>query len=129
MKLTVELWDKQRFILLILKHPTGIFYTNQVGGVGIYHPEIEGFAVPVSLDWSLFEDLLNDAWRGTISDAQYKEMEEHLLDYADDLKLIRNREEDAEAWVHVKVVDSPTKRPELRMFGGFEGVLTWTNSD
>jgi hypothetical protein len=31
---------------LVLMHPTGLYYTAQVGGVGCAHPEVEGFVLP-----------------------------------------------------------------------------------
>ena len=43
-------WSTGAF--LIIAHPTGIQYTNQVGGVACLHPCLEGFLVPLERDES-----------------------------------------------------------------------------
>jgi hypothetical protein len=37
-------------IMLIVEHPSGVVYQNQVGGVGCWQAELEGVLTPVGLD-------------------------------------------------------------------------------
>ena len=43
MKIILELPDT----CILVQYPTGIFYTSQVGGHSCYHPEEEGFYIPL----------------------------------------------------------------------------------
>ncbi len=46
-KVVVELFCTNG-VALIIEHPTGIFYTQQCGGVACQHREVEGYCIPFS---------------------------------------------------------------------------------
>lgn len=43
-------------VILIVSHPTGVFYTAQTGGVSCNHPECEGFAISLGSFLEEFDD-------------------------------------------------------------------------
>jgi len=40
---------------LIILHPSGVFFTNQAGGHGCFHPEVEGVFLPLPTDINRYE--------------------------------------------------------------------------
>jgi hypothetical protein len=123
---------------LIVLHPSGVFYTNQVGGHGCFHPEVEGIFIPLQTDINRYElNTLEQHFKG--SWAALNEFEANLVDTvmqrsSRDLNWIsvdRSRLKDSfEAWVYVKLNPKKTKVHDI--VSGFDdsfGVLTWPNSD
>lgn len=122
---------------LILLHPSGVLYTNQVAGYGCLHPEVEGIFVPLPVQVGRREiHALQQHFRGswhplTDADAQVVDgvFQANNLGY---LRVDRARLADSyEAWVYV-TVDHPQQDREAALFHGFTtraGVVTWMNSD
>jgi hypothetical protein len=123
---------------LIVLHPSGVLYTNQVGGHGCFHPEVEGVFFPLQTDINRYElntleqhfkgswDALND-FEADLVDTVMRRSSRNLSWISVD----RSRLKDSfEAWVYVKLDPKRTKMDELLV--GFDdafGVLTWPNSD
>jgi hypothetical protein len=113
-------------------------YTNQVGGHGCFHPEIEGVFFPLQTDVNRYElNTLEQHFRGSWD--ALNEFEANLVDTvlhrsSRDLSWIsvdRSRLKDSfEAWVYVKL--NPKKTHMHESLIGFDdslGILTWPNSD
>jgi hypothetical protein len=137
---------------LIIKWPTGIFYSNQSGGTFCMAPEEEGFFVPIGNDAdenNIFmskEDELCDYFTGSdmplegaihgISDKNADDIDNILSSpvFLDRIKVDREKlKESHEAWVHVLIYKNNTNEI-LSLFQGFDsfplkGVLVWSNSD
>lgn len=126
---------------LIAEHHSGVVYTNQVGGLLCFQAELEGVLIPLPFDIAMRQKLENLSYpqgvRGINSDFADR-IDEILRDSGTNfLKVDRDRLEDSwEAWIHVKIVDSPdiyrvrTDDPHtIYGFGESSGVLTWSNSD
>ena len=139
----IQLWQS-RSLGLIVRHPSGVRYTNQTGGYACLHPEIEGVYVPLADAYSeqvsrLAEHFVT-RWGGHCYDgidAETADFIEQVLRtswVAENLQVDRTRLEDShEAWIYVRVPGSADSgNPRLQPFSGFldaEGVLTWENSD
>ena len=51
MRIVLDVEDNERGSpRIIVSHPTGIFYTEQVGGIACWHPEAEGFVMYLNHD-------------------------------------------------------------------------------
>ena len=134
---------------ILFPAPTGVLWTNQVGGHACLHPAVEGFFVPCRLPAGLESLMVNAGMMAPIA-----ESEAWVLDTADALfeegglplkvdrdQATRGVEEglpdgSAEAWLWVEVlphdssVDSDgTQEGLLVGLVGRAGVLTWGNSD
>jgi hypothetical protein len=114
---------------VILSHPTGIIYTNQVAGYACLHPEIEGAFVPlVDGVGRPAIHALTQRFRGgweslTIDDADVIDgvlRSAHLGFITTDRKRLTDS---YEAWVYVDVDESAIKPPEslLSGFGAQKG--------
>jgi hypothetical protein len=112
---------------LIIKAPTGVIYTAQVGGTRCMHPEEEGFLVPLlGFDYSVlaaqtldyFEAPNGDSYRSFPEGAWLKAAFSVMTGFGEPLELELDREEPTwgEAWVPIKCT-----------YG--RGWLTWPNSD
>jgi len=44
----IGLYDSCNVVALIVEHPTGVFYSQQCGGISCTHPEVEGFCIPIN---------------------------------------------------------------------------------
>ena len=125
---------------LIIEFPSGVLYTNQVGGYACLHPEIEGVFVPLTNSMVPQQEVLEDffsgpKWKGSC----YSGIDEETADFIDAvfaksfctqaLQVNRAKLADSvEAWVHVLV--SPNQQSE--MWSGFDhtnGIATWLSSD
>lgn len=137
---------------LIIECPTGIIYSNQVGGTSCLHPTLEGVYVPLRNDvdqenstlispenelWNYFSGPPHDstgATRGlTTADADI--IDAVLVRWRLDTIIAVDRErlkESCEAWVCVLVLGEDEEM--IGVFRGLgqypvPGVLTWTNTD
>lgn len=129
----VELYDFDGLGLIVL-FPSGVIYTNQVGGYACLHPEAEGIFVPLSVRHKKISFALQQHFKGDWS--HLKESDADVVD-----KLLRSDnfdfigvdrtklEESFEAWVYVDIAETSEMLPILNGFGRTKGVLTWENSD
>ncbi len=106
---------------LIIKYPSGVRYSNQVGGVACLQWEAEGVYVPLYNDIIPQEQMLRDhftghKWKG----ACFNGIDTETADYIDDIlqanittrfiRVDRNRlDESVEAWIHVLISAPPDK--------------------
>lgn len=124
---------------VIVKHPSGVIYSNQTGGHACLQPEMEGVFLP--LDTDHLPENYNDGnmyalesleWRG------HRGMTPELADQVDAILTRHNfsegilvdrtkLEESHEAWVYVTL--APSEWSVYQGPAGKEGVLTWVNSD
>src|ERR1700743_2131189 len=94
---------------LIIQHPSGVFYTNQVGGHGCFHPEVEGVFFPLQTDVNRYElNTLQQHFKGGWE--ALNEFEANLVDTVlrrssrnlNWISVDRSRLKDSfEAWVYV----------------------------
>lgn len=119
---------------LIILFPSGVIYTNQVGGLGCLHPEFEGIFVPLSAGNRKIIFALGNHFRGSWTHLEEKDAKvvDRLLrnDRYGYLKVDReNLEKSFEAWIYVEVTELNDSLPLIKGFGKTKGVLTWANSD
>ena len=123
-------------LAIILSEPTGIFYTNQVGGNWCTHPEAEGVLVFVDDNYSgLYHKIASytiDLMELTKEDADF--LDSVFIRKAKYLRVDRTKLEDSmEAWIHVVFVKPEDGFPGHNLlYSGFDsksGILTWDNSD
>lgn len=147
----IRLWDFVG-VGLIVEHPSGVRYSNQTGGTGCHHPEVEGVLVPVANDVPLEDPTvlspaneLSEYFAGPTHggagatsgldprDADFIDDVLRRCGYGDVIRVDRQRlRESHEAWVRVNVMSEGALQPVL--FEGFSpypraGVLTWPNTD
>ncbi len=133
MKKIVHLWESVG-VFLIIEAPTGVFYSNQVGGTGCGHPEVEGYLVPVERysDMEEIENITRDYWHDGALKQLSKSAMKQLARAIQGLSVIigdgsskstfctidgeRLDTRNGEAWIPVKTPWGP-------------GWLTWENSD
>jgi hypothetical protein len=145
-KPTVNLW-RMVGIGLIIPYPTGVMYSNQVGGYGIDHPKLEGVFVPINrghgivdqsfnLAKELYDHFTGPKWQGHCSNGINEETANFIDDLlarhnlANPIKVNRNRLPLCqEAWIEVLV---EYRKGFSDLFNGTsseEAILTWPNSD
>lgn len=122
---------------------SGVVYSNQTGGHGCRHPEMEGMYVPLFPEGSSIEKTLEDMftgqkWQGWCCegiDAQTADLIDAVLaeiDRTKGMKVNRDHLEDSqEAWIHLTITDS-RMAPDFSLLKGFgqqNAILTWSNSD
>ncbi|WP_437926235.1 DUF6210 family protein [Sorangium sp. So ce291] len=139
----VLLWDIPDEIMLVVEHPSGVVYQNQVGGVVCWQAEMEGVLSPLDVSAGAAQ---------RIQDCPYLSGREGITaEVADAIDALLASEPGArflkvdrarlgqswEAWVYV-LIDSPESSATdaagvyhgpIYGFGGARGVLTWPNSD
>jgi len=137
-------------VMLIVEHPSGVTYQNQVGGNLCAHPELEGVLAPLSLqpdDVTRIESLPYPNGRQGITIEIADTIDAVLAANwgTSFLKVDRARLDECwEAWVHVRFESPPAREHEgflrpvdaldtdprkMHGFGPARGVLTWPNSD
>jgi hypothetical protein len=130
-------------VMLIVEHPSGVVYENQVGGTLCWQARAEGILAPVDLEPNAVEQIMKlpyDEGRRGIT-AEVADGIDAVLAASSGgryLKVDRERlGESWEAWVFV-VADIPESSEHQlegpyfgapRGFGRSTGVLTWPNSD
>lgn len=133
-RFTIEL-DEMTGLGLIIACPSGVLYTNQVGGYACRHPELEGVFVPLpgSACERLNVHFTGPKWSGHCYDgiddttANFIDAILAELDLGTSLCVDREKFADScEAWIWVTL-----SRNSLLWLGLDEGtgVLTWENSD
>lgn len=141
-KQMIILYNMPTAVMMIVSHPSGIFYGNQVGGVACSQEELEGVLVPVGLEPAEAEQLMKLPFPGAAAlNAEVADMIDGILSsvpFSRHLKVDRSRLRDScEAWVFVvgETPDDNILQRERPYFGGIygfgaiRGVLTWPNSD
>ena len=127
---------------LIILRPSGVLWTNQVGGTGCEHPYVEGIYVPLGGGDSTEQCLLG-AWDAPWHNCgignmpqQWVPRSQEWLDTIFDgvLRLEAGQwKHSGEAWLYVRVAPVVNDRLDLRpirdAFAGATAVLTWENSD
>lgn len=125
-------------LCLIVKAATNVIYTNQTGGFACWHPEVEGFLVPLHTHLGMRElESLRSLFGSDCDDGIDSEIADQLESMLARLGLkgiCVNRSklaESWESWIHVTLsgdlgykVPLEGARPER-----LEAVLTWPNSD
>lgn len=132
-KTFVELFDFDG-IGLIISFPSGVIYTNQVGGFGCFHPELEGIFVPLSIGNKKILFALQQHFKGNWQHIENSDAEiiDKLLrsDGFEFIKVDRMKlNESFEAWIFVEIEELSRDLQLLNGFGNTKGVLTWMNSD
>lgn len=125
---------------LIVSHPSGVAFTNQVGGYACHHPVMEGVYIPLNraelhqaFDQYFF---YGPKWQGHC----YRGIDEETADVVDRLlashPLTRGIVVDrsrlgasVEAWIHVTIAPQDDGDDMWTAFAGRPAVLTWENSD
>ena len=140
----IRLWHTGG-IGLIIPHSSGIIYTNQTGGHGCYHPELEGMYVPLvddlnSLQKPLYDYFTGPKWNGWCipstgidkETANFIDKILHGTNITNFISVDRNSlKESHEAWVKV-ILDKKKLGSDLPIVGNLDkswGILTWENSD
>ena len=125
---------------VIVSHPSGVVFTNQVGGYACQHPVIEGVFIPLNrpglqtaLDQYFF---YGPKWEGHCYrgiDEETATVLDHLLaghPMTRGIAVDRARLADSvEAWIHVIITPHRDGEDALTGFDGRTAVLTWENSD
>jgi len=138
----LRLWNS-RGIGVIILFESGVRYSNQVGGYGCLHPEVEGVFVPlvdetVDQERDLKAHFTGPKWQGWCNDgidAETADFIDAVLErspYTEKIKVDRDRLVDSyEAWVYVKLpsTEGDSEYTVIHGFAGRSGVLTWENSD
>jgi hypothetical protein len=136
----LDLWEAVG-LWLIIEWPSGVAYTNQVGGRSCAQLTQEGLLVPLSSqipdlrEKALYEHFTGPKWRGNCYngiDDETAQFIEGLFVESDfkGIEVDRARlHQSMEAWIFVRV-----NSPFLGVIFGFpeeglRGVLTWENSD
>lgn len=130
-------------MMLIIEHPSGVHYHNQVGGVVCAQEELEGVLSPIDISEEVASQIENCPYlqgRQGIS-SEIADTIDALLSSQAGAKFLRvdraRLEESWEAWIYV-LFDSPDYNEqsgngpyfgEAFGFGAARGVLTWCNSD
>lgn len=126
--------NSDSFGLIIIK-PTGVLYTNQVGGTACLHPVVEGVYVPFDNDMINLQEFDCFNGYGVLQEEQLNHIEKIITSNKQLSFLSVNRKlKSYEAWVNVIVKEPtwPRNMPELSILAGFgdcQGILTWPNSD
>lgn len=136
-------------MFLIIRSPTGVWYSNQAGGTACLQPRAEGYLVPGpdhEVQAPIMDELLAHFTRppydgvgcgpSGITPATADELDALFRGVTGwpPLRVDRARlTECDEAWIHVfgtAFTDAEPGRHEgLGAHGPFEGVVTWPNSD
>lgn len=122
----IELW-MERGVWLVVEAESGVTFSNQVGGVGMFHPKVEGVLVPLSYCYDGLDESPHGGPDESLHDAlcwarEWKDLDEatteRLEAFVKEFGLALNTEEPsvAEAWVPV-------------LWGERKAWLTWENCD
>lgn len=143
-KPVVRLWNAWGLGIIIL-HPSGVLYSNQVGGYSCMQPEVEGVYIPLfdevrgsGQENKLYKYFTGSKWGDYCANG----IDVETADFIDSILaesyytkyLTVNRDMLTtcyEAWIYVaisleqKLEDSPL----FWNFRGKQAILTWSNSD
>jgi hypothetical protein len=138
-KPTIHLYDSCG-IGIIIQFPSGVFYSNQTGGLTTKQSIEEGVFVPLFSEAIDQEKLLIDyftgpKWEGLCGyniDNETADFVDHVLSLipgSEFVKVDRSRLQDShEAWIYVEISEASFP-PVIENFGKCKGVLIWANSD
>jgi|GEM_PF-608699 len=116
----IQLYDSVG-IGVIIKHPSGVRYGNQVGGVAVLQWEAEGVYVPLYSDIIPQERMLHDHFAGHKWKSNcFNGIDTETADFVDEvlqanittrfIKVDRTKlDESVEAWIHVTISAPPEK--------------------
>jgi hypothetical protein len=119
---------------LIIKAPTGVYYTSQTGGFACEHPQVEGFFVPIRTPVGRSEvAALWGRFRGNwhpLDEAQADALDALLGRFGvQSVRVDRSMlKESKEAWVHIVLTGNVEAVP-LDASTPLKGVFIWPNSD
>jgi uncharacterized protein DUF6210 len=124
---------------LIVKHPTGVWWEAQAGGVACTHPKAEGFFIPLTPDPEI-RRLLCRLCCGNrrLGDSEIEKLAPLLKEDLPCLEIDRNlSHESTEGWLHVKIDSEKAKDEPLlcawieydKSFPFDRAVLVCTNCD
>jgi hypothetical protein len=139
----ILLWSMPNELMLVVAHPSGVVYQNQVGGVVCAQEELEGVLAPLDVDSESAKRIMDLPYPAGIQGItpEVADAVDAVLASqrgASFVKVDRERLGASwEAWVHVWI-ETP-ERDEVNVFGPYQGdalgfgrvrgVLTWPNSD
>ena len=134
----IKLYDSNG-IGVIIKYPSGVLYSNQVGGTACLQPTVEGVFVPfysevIAQEQMLIDYFIGPKWGGAcmngIDDDDADKIDEILqanivtrFIHVDRTRL----SESVEAWIHVVMGTTPHKRPES--YNGATGMGITSDGD
>lgn len=146
MNRVLDVWEFNG-IGLIIKWPSGVFFSNQTGGYACHHPQVEGVFVPLMDREAPYCEALEEleryftgekygGWCDNGIDTETADFIDSLLATAIGLQFIKvDRSmlaDSEEAWVHAIIYPNQYE-PRSPVVHGFEdgvgAVLTWPNSD
>jgi hypothetical protein len=139
----VLLWEMPDELMLIVAHPSGVAYQNQVGGVTCDQPRLEGILAPLAVSRRAKErieglDYSNGALGISSGLADSIDAQLAAEPVARFVSVDRSRLDDCqEAWIYVLIASpqdidyqrEPRFLGSVFGFGAAKGVLTWINSD
>lgn len=134
----VELWGLDLQPVLIVEWPSGVVFSNQVGGVGCIHPSLEGILVPLPGAYDLDNDPLceyREFEPGPDNRAEERDqrVKEWLVWAELDVPFVPRTDEPLyEAWIPVRVREEGLGYPYEELIGAFRGaraIITYLNSD
>jgi Family of unknown function (DUF6210) len=142
-QLTIDLAGMPYDVMLVIEHPSGVTYKNQVGGVTCWQAELEGVLAPLDVGDDDVERIMGFRYKpGHGLSVEHADAIDAILAAkrstrhvtVDRLRLA----ESLEAWVHVTVATEnepasgllgPSYFGAVFGFGRVTGVLVWLNSD
>ena len=141
----VRLWEHAG-TGLIVSYPTGVVYSNQVGGHACYQQELEGFFVPVANDCGLapngslrspetelFAYFSQNPTFGEFTEKDAAAVESAFANFPiwSGIKVDREKlDQSHEAWVYVNVTFASLPGGLIEgLSDTFDAILTWTNTD
>lgn len=132
LKPVIELYDLVQPVIIV-EAPTGVIYTNQVGGTACRHPECEGYLLPLTpsrpfTGESAFDPFWGKAWSAEAIAAEFNKLR------SDQIQDLRSEPDECntEAWAGVSFLfqaNGSTGLPAELLGVRHYGWLTWENSD
>jgi hypothetical protein len=123
---------------LIASAPTGVFYTNQTGGLACNHPALEGFLVPLGNGTPLPDEsccFISGWGDGEMPEATAQIIEQHVVDvtrWSGSIRdfTIQRDEKHEEAWIRCSwTMLTGSEWADESSRRHFDGVLTYQNCD
>lgn len=126
---------------IIISYKSGVFFTNQTGGLACHHPIYEGIYTPLDLDNPI--SFFNDIHLADIFDAYTTKDFIITLDDADKLDIIFSKhpnmkrfivdrsklKESEEAWIYVIMKHDNYQYADIQGFKECKAVIIYENSD
>ena|SRR5579871_3628742 len=116
---------------LLVEHPSGITWANQVGGVAVMPAEFEGILVPLDAALKLDDDPLTNHAPFQGDPVSARERISRWLRWAGLEWALEPRDDAfvAEAWIPVRVRADLAPDAWLGAFAGRRAIVTYENSD